>query len=159
MVLFEPMHPSPFRRRSPLGPALAGLFVTSLALGSTLDFAIRASVNGHEFSRVRVDASGCVLNVRLDFSAPESGYSSKAKNRNHHRFRARLLFKNGKALVTKVFNNRAAGKRTYGEQLDTSDGACWGKEQLELKDVEVVGCRGTGCTMPDFAHALPDWSG
>ena len=139
------------------GLALAALLVAPVALAWSLDFPIHASVNGHEFDRVRVDSAECTLKLRLDFSAPEKGYDSRAKNRNHHRFKARLLFDNGKAVVTKIFNNRAPGRRTYREGIDTSDGACWGKEKVHLKDVEVVGCRGDKCEVPAFARVLPDY--
>ena len=99
----------------------------------------------------------CNLQLRLDFSAPEKGYDSRAKNRNHHRFKARLLFKNGKAVVTKIFNNHSPGRRMYQEAIDTSDEACWGKTKAQLQDVEVVGCRGDKCEIPAFVRVLPDY--
>jgi hypothetical protein len=137
---------------APSGLAFAALLAAPVALAWTVDWPVRVRVNGHEFDQVRVESDGCALKVRLFFSAPEKGYDSRAKVRNHHRFKGRISFKNGKSVVTKIFNNRAAGRRTYTEVIDTTDQACWAKEKTDLDNVDVVGCRGRGCAVPGFEH-------
>ncbi len=132
--------------------------VAPVALGWTFGIAIHARVNEHEFTRVGVKSDGCKLSYNLRFTAPESGYSSKSKVRNYHRFRARLLFKNGKAITSEIFANDQPGKRMIYLSHDTEDEACWAKEKVELQDVDVVGCRGKGCKIGQFARVLPDFS-
>lgn len=139
-----------------IGSLVAAAILTAPAsLAGNVDWPVNARVNGHEFNRVRVEGADCSLKLRLDFTAPEDGYSGRAKNRNVHRFRALLLFKTGKVLVTLPFNNRGPGKRVYDEVVDTSAQGCWGKDELQLKDVEVVGCRGKGCRIPEFQRTAP----
>lgn len=129
---------------------VCAILAAAPARAGDVDWPVNTRVNGHAFDRVRVKRADCALEVRLDFAAPEEGYSARAKNRNVHRFRARLLFKSGKVVTTLPFNNRGPGRRMYSEVVDTSGDACWAKDELRLKDVEVVGCRGRGCRIPEL---------
>lgn len=129
------------------GPALAWVFSTP----------INTKVNGHEFHRVQLEGTDCKVALKLSFVAPESGYQAHAKNRNLYRFKARLLFRNGKVLETKPFYNDAPGRRVVKLELDTSGEACWSKEKIELKDFDVAGCRGRGCKIDSFARVVPDF--
>lgn len=136
----------------------AVLALEPTALGWSFGIGVHMTVNGHEFHRVAVESDGCKLNVALRFNAPASGYDAKAKVRNYHRFRARLLFKNGKAITTDVYANDRPGKRVIRLSHDTEYEACWAKEKVELKDVDVIGCRAKRCRVGEFARVTPEFS-
>jgi hypothetical protein len=139
----------------------AACFVFALpaaGLGWTYGTSVHMTINGHQFHRVAVENDGCKLNLTLKFEAPEKGYDSKSKVRNYHRFQARLLFKNGKDVKTQVFANDQPGKRMIRLVHDSEHEACWGKEKVELKDVDVVGCRGKKCKLESFARVTPEFS-
>lgn len=130
--------------------ALTLLSIAAPALAWVFEFPITARVNGHEFDRIEVVGKDCSLTVRLWFDAPKDQYASRAKNRNHHRFRARVLFDNDQTLITTVFGNGTPGKRMLTHREDTSAQGCWSKKKLKVRDVDVVGCRAKGCKLPDF---------
>lgn len=150
---------SSHRRRSGRALAVSVLLLAAPALAWSFAFPINAKVNGHEFHHVRVEGAECSLKLKLDFLAPKQGYESRAKNRNRHYFRARLLFDNGKTVTTPVFGNGAPGERTYKYAHDTGGEGCWSKTRVELKDVDFVGCRGEGCKVESFARVIPDYGG
>ncbi len=131
-----------------IGLALFLFAVPALAWVFEIPFSAR--VNGHQFDRVRAEANGCALTVKLSFDAGEDEYKSKAKNRNYHRFRARIVFKDGKTVVTPVFFNRAPGRRVYTYRTDTTGNGCWSKEKTQVRDVDIEGCRAKGCQVEEF---------
>lgn len=139
--------------------ALGVLALTPSALAWKFGIGIHMTVNQHEFNRVAVENDGCKLNIALHFEAPEKGYDDKASpRRNYHRFRGRLLFKNGKEVKTDIFANDTPGKRVIRLTHDTEHEACWAKEKVELKDVDVVGCRAKKCKLESFARVTPEFS-
>ncbi len=137
--------------------ALAALALTAPALAWSYSRTINARVNKHAFHRVDVKSDDCKLEIGLYFDAPPEGYDSGAKNRNHHRFKARFLFKNGKSVVTPIIGNAKPGKRRFIHRYDSADAACWAKEEVQLKDVDIEGCRGQGCKVKDFSRILPEY--
>lgn len=138
--------------------ALGVLALTPSALAWKFGIGIRITVNQHEFNRVAVESDGCKLNLALHFEAPEKGYQDKSPRRNYHRFQGRLLFKNGKEVKTEIFANDKPGKRVIRLQHDTEHDACWAKAKVELKDVDVVGCRAKKCKLESFARVTPEFS-
>ena len=136
---------------------VALLLATAPALAWVFTTPINTKVNGHEFHRIHAEGSECNVALKLSFVAPEAGYKARAKNRNYYRFKARLLFKNGKVLETPPFSNDAPGRRVASFNLDTGGEGCWSKDKVDLKDVDVAGCRGKGCTIESFARVLPEY--
>jgi hypothetical protein len=130
------------------GVALFGIALP--ALGWVFQIPFNARVNGHQFDRIRAEATDCELGLMLWFDAPADKYDSRATNRNHHRFRARVAFKNGKTVVTKVFFNNAPGRRAYRTRIDTAGEGCWAKQKTEIQKIDVEGCRAKGCTVKEF---------
>ena len=137
-------------RRIALSAGLAGLLVAVPASAWVFEFPLEAKVNGHEFDKIKVEGKDCKLTVKLWFDAPKDGYDSRAKNRNHHRFKARVEFGEDRVLETVVFGNGTPGKRLLRHEEDTSGAGCWSKEKLKVRDVDVVGCRAKGCKLPAF---------
>lgn len=135
--------------------AIGVLLVAAPALAWVFEIQFGATVNGHKFDRIKAEGNECALSVKLWFDAPADEYASKAKNRNYHRFKARVLFQNGKAVVSPVFGNAAPGKRAYTFKVDTSGEACWAKEKTAVKDIDIEGCRARGCKVKEFASVLP----
>jgi hypothetical protein len=134
------------------GIAVAGaLFVFALpAFGWVFEIPFGARVNGHQFDKIRVEGKECELALKLSFDAPPKQYDSGAKNRNYHRFRARVSLKNGKSVVTPVFFNDAPGRRAYRYRHDTAADGCWAKEKTTVVKVDVEGCRARGCKVEEF---------
>ena len=90
-------------RRMAGSSALALLLFAAPALGWVFEIQFGATVNEHKFHRIKAAGKDCALTVKLWFNAPEGGYDSKAKNRNYHRFQARVQFQNGKSVMSPVF--------------------------------------------------------
>jgi hypothetical protein len=109
-----------------------------------------ASVNGHEFDRVVLRGDGCKVHVELYFSAPAAAYESRAKQRNVHRFVVRVQLADGNALRIGPFTNTAAGPRRHRASQDTSARGCWAKGEPQVRSVNVNGCRGKGCRVPEL---------
>ena len=142
-------------RRAAICVGLASFLVGVQALAWVFEIQFGATVNDHKFHRIKAEGNECALKVKLSFTAPEREYDSRAKNRNYHRFKARVLFQNGKAIVTPVFGNSAPGKRAYTYTHDTSGEACWAKEKTAVKDIDIEGCRARGCKVKEFGTVLP----
>jgi hypothetical protein len=123
--------------------------VAALAWSHQASFETR--IHGHEFSKVTLDSNDdCTLSVRVFFSAPEAGYASESPPRNVYRFHVRTKLAGGRATVTRIFNNKAAGARFYGYEHDTSAQGCWAKAEHKIQGIDVEGCRGAGCTPAPF---------
>jgi hypothetical protein len=130
------------------GIALFGIALP--ALGWVFEIPFSARVNGHQFDRIRAQATECELGIKLSFDAPADKYDSRAQNRNYHRFRAKIAFRNGKTVVTPVFFNRAPGRRAYRTRIDTAGDGCWAKQKTEIQKIDVEGCRAQGCKVKEF---------
>jgi hypothetical protein len=132
-----------------LGLASAGAARADSGWSSEADVGV--TVNGHAFHHARIDGNGCTVKVKLEFEAPEKGYSDpKNLVRNYHRFRARIRLAKGQFVASKIFGNSGAGERTYSFEDDTSATGCWSKEPGKLVKVDVIGCRGRGCDVGAF---------
>lgn len=129
---------------------IALILVAAPAAAWKFEIAFGATVNGHRFDKIKVENDGCKLASTLWFDAPSDQYASRAKNRNYHRFRARITFDNGKLVTSGVFGNSAAGRRIYTVHHDTSADGCWGKQKAAVRNVEVEGCRARGCKVGEF---------
>ncbi len=110
----------------------------------------RASINSHTFDRVELDADSCTIAAGLYFDAPSSAYDGKNEVRNTYRFRALVKLRGGRSFETRVFQNRAAGRRKYVFSHDTTSEGCWAERSHEVIRVDVVGCRNRGCIVPGF---------
>jgi hypothetical protein len=104
----------------------------------------------HSFDRVTVTALDCSVSVKLHFIAPKEGYKAAGSARNHYYFHARLKFADGKKIDTGMFKTSKPGAKLYSYDHDTSSDGCWAKGQHKLSSVDVVGCRGQRCPVPDF---------
>lgn len=124
--------------------------VALLASAWELKAPFTATVNGHQFSEIRISNQDCILEVKLYFDAPADKYQSGAKRRNYHQFRAHLSFADNVMVESLVFGNAEPGKRVYTFTKDTAVGGCWAKTKLKLQGVDVQGCRGRGCRVPPF---------
>jgi hypothetical protein len=133
--------------------ALSAAFVLALgtpALAWIFDIPFNARVNGHEFTRIKAQSNDCELNLKVWFDAPLKEYQSGAKNRNYHKFRTRVLFQNGKIVISPIYGNRAPGPRVYTFRHDTSGEGCWAKQKVNIKDIDIEGCRARNCKVKDF---------
>jgi hypothetical protein len=139
-------------RRIALGGAVALATLASTALGLSVSMPVHATVDGHVFHHVRIESQACELKVELRFDAPAARYQSRAKDRNYYRFLSQLTFDNGKAVVTHVFGNSGPGERVYRTHYDTGPEGCWAKKKVKFRDFDVVGCRGHGCRLANFAR-------
>lgn len=109
-----------------------------------------ATINGHKFSELRATSSDCTLKVRLRFTAPKDKYTSGAPRRNYYRFKARLELSDNITVDSPVFGNRAAGRRVYTFQHDSTGQRCWAKQEHKVRNVDIEGCRGRGCRVEPF---------
>ncbi len=139
--------------RFALGGLLAATLCSTAAIAAAweLEAPVEFTVNQHLFSGAKVSSDGCSLTVRIDFDAPKEGYSSRVVVRNYYRFQARLKFSENHFVMSPVFFNRGAGRRTYSFTQDTTEAGCWAKKRLKLYDLDIVGCRGKGCRPDPFA--------
>ena len=101
------------RHRLGVGVVLSLGLVAGAAYGWSQGADITATVHGHSFHRVEVDATDCTLNYRIYFDAPADAYASNAKTRNVYLFRSRIEFADGKTALVPIFANRGAGERVY----------------------------------------------
>jgi hypothetical protein len=130
---------------------LLGLVFLATVLGAwKMDVPYEATVHDHLFDRVVLSADGCELNVQLYFTAPKQRYEAPVAARNYYRFRGRLEFHEHAPVLTRVFGNRAPGRRVYRTTLDTSQDGCFAKTKPKLRGIDVEGCRGRKCTPKPF---------
>lgn len=146
---------SAFLRVRPLGYArlvpTALLAWLLLASGSwTQTSKLATTVHEHEFDRVTVQSSECSLTLKLEFSAPESGYQDRAKNRNRYHFKARVKLDDGRRVDSVEFKTSTPGRKRWTWVHDTSSEGCWAKQKPALRQVVVNGCRGRGCPVPEL---------
>ncbi len=141
------------RKMHLLGPvAVAGLCWAAVAAAAwEQDALVEMNVHEHVFDQLKVWNDGCKLHIRLGFNAPKEGYSSRAPVRNQYRFQALVRFAKGQEVGSPVFLNRAPGRRVYAFVEDTSAAGCWAKKRQQLRDADVVGCRGKGCRLDPTA--------
>lgn len=137
--------------------AATALFVAAPVFAWSYSRTINARVNQHVFHRVTVQSDDCKLKIGVYFDAPKAGYDSGAKQRNHHRFKVRYLFANGKTVVTPVIGNAKPGKRRFVLDYDSGEAGCWAKDEVQLKDVDIEGCRGRGCKVKEFSRVIPEY--
>ena len=110
-----------------------------------------ATIHGHEFQSAEVTGGdGCSVSVRLRFQAPPEKYRHHAAAMNVYRFRARVELSEGKLVLSRVFNNREPGARSYQFTYDTSAEGCWSRQLHKLVNVDVEGCHSRGCRVKDF---------
>lgn len=114
------------------------------------DTGVNVRVNDHTFDRLIVNAKGCEVSVKIKFDAPSKAYESRAKQRNHYLFRARIKLKDGKELVSELFRSSSAARRTYSQTFDTAPDGCWSEKKHPPIDLDVAACRGKRCKVPDF---------
>ena len=138
------------RHRLGVGVVLSLGLVAGAAYGWSQGADITATVHGHSFHRVEVDATDCTLNYRIYFDAPADAYASNAKTRNVYLFRSRIEFADGKTALVPIFANRGAGERVYENHFDSTSDGCWAKDKHGLSRVKVEACRGDGCTPESF---------
>lgn len=139
-------------RRWVLGASIVGALVASplLAWAWSQGAMINVKVHEHVFDRVHVETQDCSVTAKLHFSAPEQGYTSGARERDYHRFKARIKLTEGRSLVSPVFGNPRAGRRLYTFTYDTAPEGCWAKEPHKLQGVDVEACRGRRCEPQPF---------
>lgn len=111
---------------------------------------IDVRVHEHVFDRVHVESKGCAVTAKLHFSAPEAGYRSGTRERDYHRFRARIRLTEGRTLESPVFGNPKPGRRLYTFTYDTTAEGCWAEQQHKLQGVDVEACRGRRCVPKTF---------
>lgn len=133
-----------------LGLSTLVLLLPTLALAWTREASFSATVHGHAFKKVVVESSGCTIRYRLSFVAPEQAYASP--ERGYYRFKGRIQFHAGRALVSPTFANRGAGARIFSGVYDTTSEGCWAKQEQKLLGVDVEGCRGGRCTPEPFQN-------
>ena len=107
-------------------------------------------VHDHEFHRVSVKSNDCELTAKVRFKAPPKAYKSRAKVRNVYYFKARVDLKNGRQLETPVFRSSSPARRAFTHTVNTSADGCWAKEKSAIINLDVVGCRGKRCKVPEF---------
>lgn len=139
-------------RRWMVGASIAGALLASplLAWAWSQGAMIDVRVHEHVFDRVHVESSGCSVTAKLHFSAPEQGYRSGARERDYHRFRARIRLTEGRGLESPVFGNPKPGRRLYTFTYDTASEGCWAEQQHKLQGVDVEACRGRRCVPKTF---------
>jgi hypothetical protein len=111
---------------------------------------IRVKVHDHAFHRVRANAIGCNVRVRLYFDAPPSGYGEPAPERNHYRFSAQVSLSDSQTFVSEPFDNTQGGARVFAFSHDTTSRGCWAESEHTLRKVDVHACRGVGCVPEPF---------
>lgn len=111
---------------------------------------IRVKVHEHAFHRVTANAVGCVLRVRLYFKAPEEAYRDSASERNHYRFRARVVLSDSRSFDSEAFDNAVGGARVFAFSHDTAKEGCWAEREHSLRKVDVHACRGQVCWPESF---------
>jgi hypothetical protein len=134
--------------------ALVALGITAGALSArawTQKGPFTATIHGHEFQSAEVaGGDDCSLSVTLRFDAPPDKYQRKNPVSNVYRFRARIQLSEGKQILSRAFNNRQPGARSYHFTYDTTSEGCWGKRPHKLANVDIEGCRGQGCRVVEF---------
>lgn len=111
---------------------------------------IAVRVHEHAFRRVTANGVGCSVRVRLYFDAPGARYADPVPQRNHYRFRARVVLSDNAGFTSSVFDNDEAGARVYAFSHDTSPGGCWAEREHTLRKVDVHACRGERCEPEPF---------
>lgn len=142
------------------GAALLALVLASAALGVPRSEAatpgwwerapLAVVVHQHAFHRVTANSIGCIVRVRLYFTAPEAAYAEPAAARNHYRFRAQVKLSGGNVVLSEPFGNAEAGARVFAFSYDTTREGCWAQEPRKLRKVDVQACRGERCTPAAF---------
>jgi hypothetical protein len=133
--------------------AAACLLLSAPALAASAwwdEASIRVQVHEHAFHRVTANAIGCLVRVRLYFNAPEAAYRDGSSERNHYRFRARVLLSDERSFDTEVFDNGVGGARVFAFSHDTGTEGCWAEKQRSLRKVDVHACRGRACVPEPF---------
>jgi hypothetical protein len=126
------------------------LSLPAVAFAWTQQANFETHIHGHEFYRVSVETKQCELKLRALFTAPEAAYKSEIPAKNFYRFHVRLKLDSEHSVVTRVFSNSAPGTRGYDFVLDTGADGCWAKPEQKIRDIDVEGCRGAGCTPEPF---------
>lgn len=138
-------------RRWMASRAVAAAWLTaSVAFAWKQDAPLDVAVHHHQFNEIRVTTDGCTIQTILYFDAPEEGYSSRSRNRNHFRFRAKIELSDKKEILSPIFANKAAGKRMYRFKHDTTSNGCWAQEPHKVFRVDVDGCRSQACQIDAF---------
>jgi hypothetical protein len=134
-------------RPSPVRLAAACLLLAAPVLAAAWweEASIRVGVHEHAFHRVTANAIGCVLRVRLYFNAPAEAYRDATAERNHYRFRARVVFSDERYVDSEPFDNGVGGARVFAFSHDTGPEGCWAERPRSLRKVDVQACRGKGC--------------
>jgi hypothetical protein len=133
--------------------AAIGAFLAAVASASawTSEADVGVRVNGHDFHHVRASGGECKVTIRVDFDAPEKGYSDpKNVVRNYHRFQARVKFAHGQVSTSGVMSNTSPGEHSFTFEDDTTAHDCWGKDANKVVKLDVIGCRGKGCDLGHF---------
>jgi hypothetical protein len=111
---------------------------------------IGVKVHEHAFHRVTANAVGCVVRVRLYFNAPDGAYRDGPSERNHYRFRARVVLSDSRSFDSEVFDNGLGGARVFAFSHDTAKEGCWAEREHSLRKLDVHACRGQGCLPESF---------
>ena len=111
---------------------------------------ITVKVHEHLFRRVTANAIGCTVRVRLHFDAPAAGYQEPAPERNHYRFRAKVVLSDDQSFESEPFDNAVGGARVFAFSHDTRGEGCWAEQEHTLRKVDVHACRGEGCLPEAF---------
>jgi hypothetical protein len=133
--------------------ALFGVTVTAVAAyGWKMEGKINAKIHEHAFYKATMEqpGSGCVLNFKLTFYAPSTGYQAPEKGRNYYRFKARVELSEGKTVFSPQFANDAPGNRAFRWSTDTTGEGCWAQKPHKLYNVDVEGCRNRNCRVRPF---------
>ncbi len=133
--------------------ALALALAAAPALGASAWWAeatLQVRVHEHAFQRVTANAIGCSVRVRLHFDAPDAAYGGPVSERNHYRFRARVLLSGNQSFESEVFGNSVAGARVFAFSHDTAGEGCWADSERSLRKLDVHACRGEGCLPQAF---------
>ena len=138
------------RRRALVPVATATLLTVGVAFAWKRDAPLDVTVHHHHFNEIRVTTNGCTVTTRLFFDAPKDGYTSRARNRNHFRFRSRIQLSDKKEIVSPIFANKAPGRRMFRFEQDTTADGCWAKEDHKIYRVDVDGCRSRACQIEAF---------
>jgi hypothetical protein len=109
-----------------------------------------ASVWGHKFTEVAVEAADCSIKVSVKYDAPSNAYKSRVAALNQYRFKARARFASGAKAAGPVFSSTKPGKALHTFAFDSSGEGCWAKQKQALVAMDVEGCRGEGCTVEPF---------
>ena len=128
--------------------AIVGAAGVAWGWGSSVLFS--ASVWGHKFSEVLVEAVDCSVKVRVKYDAPSNAYKSRLADMNHYRFKARARFASGAKAQGPVFSSTKPGAEAHTFSFDSSAEGCWARQKQALVAMDVEGCRGVGCTVEPF---------